>query len=298
MDYNKIRKEEHRKKRKKHMPGILGILTVILGIFVGIGLFVLVSVDNQTENIADENDTQQRDGKMQTVQPTDAPADTVPTAEPTAVPTAAPTAAAVKKRGRAEDIPEDKRKEMDGCSMHDNPNISYDDLSYLTIPYHDFNGGEGIGHMVVNKKCVEDVLNIFAELYEVGYPIERMELVDEYGADDYASIEANNTSAFNYRVSTDGSNRLSKHALGRAIDINPKINPYVDANGKGAHENAREYWSRNPENWKNEISYDKAARKAYIGPGTEIYDIFIKYGWEWGGSWSSYRDYQHFQKPE
>lgn len=230
-----------------------------------------------------------------------------PTAEPTVVPTAIPTVELtpeptaeptpeptpeITRRGWAEEIPDEVRTQMSGVSMPSSATIGYDDLSYLTIPHYDFNYNVTYGHMVVNRNLAEEVLDIFAELFDIQYPIERMELVDNYGGDDYESIEYNNTSAFNYRESTDGSGRLSRHALGRAIDINPQINPYVNSGGTGSHSNAREYWSRDYSSWSSDI-----AKAAYIGYDTEIYRIFVnEHGWEWGGSWSSYRDYQHFQK--
>ena len=215
-----------------------------------------------------------------------------PTPEPAPTPTLSPTEPPVARRGTAEPIPETVRNTIKGYSMPANSTVSYDDLSYLTIPHYDFNYNVVEGHLVVNKALADEVLDIFAELFDIKYPVERMELIDKYGADDYVSIDYNNTSAFNYRLSTDGSNRLSRHALGRAIDINPQINPYVNSNGTGAHPNAKEYWSRDRSKWSSEI-----AKAAYIGPDSEIYKIFVnKYGWEWGGAWSSYRDYQHFQK--
>ncbi|MBO4897216.1 MAG: M15 family metallopeptidase [Clostridia bacterium] len=181
---------------------------------------------------------------------------------------------------------------MEGLSMRSNPDITYDDLSYLSVPHYDFSGNTTVGHMVVNRDVAEEVLDIFAELYDIGYPIERMELIDKYGADDYVSIDNNNTSAFNYRLATDGSGRLSKHAMGMAVDINPQINPYVYSSGVGSHENAREYWSRDYNSWQSET-----AKAAFIGYDTQIYKIFVEeHGWEWGGAWSGYRDYQHFQK--
>ena len=222
--------------------------------------------------------------------PSAAPVETsVPTTVPTSAlaPTEEPSA-----RGTAEVIPEDIRQYMTGKSYRVNENITLDDLSYLTIPHYDFDYNVTEGHLVVNKSIAEEVLDIFERLYEVKYPIERMELIDRYGADDFESIEYNNTSAFNYRVSTSGSGKLSNHAYGYAIDINPQINPYVNASGTGAHSNARAYWSRDISTWTSDI-----AKAAYIGPGTDIYDIFVKeFGWEWGGSWSSYRDYHHFEK--
>ncbi len=196
-----------------------------------------------------------------------------------------------ENRGTSVPIPDEIKIVMDGKSMKTNPNISYDDLRYLTIPHYDFNYNVTQGHLVVNVALAEEVLDIFAELYDIRYPIERMELIDKYDASDFTSIEYNNTSAFNYRQVSTGTGKLSNHAYGRAIDINPQTNPYVYSDGKGAHENAREYWQRDVSLWKREID-----RAAYIGNDTEIYRIFKKYGWTWGGDWSPEKDYQHFEK--
>ena len=237
-----------------------------------------------------------------TLQPTTEPIlqpTTEPIPEPTVEPVIEPTAEPVPvpeipRRGWAEAIPDEVRAQMSGVSMPSGATIGYDDLSYLTIPHYDFNYTVTYGHMVVSRRLAEEVLDIFAELFDIQYPIERMELVDNYGGDDYESIENNNTSAFNYRESTDGSGRLSKHALGCAIDINPQINPYVNSGGVGSHSNAMEYWSRDYGAWSSAV-----AKAAYIGYEAEIYRIFVhEHGWEWGGSWSSYRDYQHFQKTQ
>ncbi|HCC04524.1 MAG TPA: hypothetical protein DEP51_06735, partial [Clostridiales bacterium] len=87
-------------------------------------------------------------------------------------------------------------------------------LSYLTIPYYDLNGQVQTGEMVVHKQLADEVLLIFQELYSINYPIERMELVDNYDANDWKSIQANNTSAFNYRNANDGQrdlDNLSNH---------------------------------------------------------------------------------------
>ena len=216
-----------------------------------------------------------------------------PAAEAAAEPSAEPSPE-TGGRGTRQPIPEQVANEITGVSYPSDGSavISLDELAYLTIPYRDFDGASQTGEMIVARDLADEVLDIFAELYEIGYPIERMKLVDKYGGSDFASIEENNTSAFNYRMSTDGGTSLSKHALGRAIDINPQINPYVNSNGTGSHENAAEYWSRDVSSWSDETD-----KRAYIGPGTDIYRIFVEeHGWEWGGSWDSYRDYQHFQK--
>lgn len=279
MDYNKVRKEEKKDKRK---PLLIFLMTIVIIIFAVLTFLLILTIKNKNTG-----------GKETVVTPV--PTQTAVTASPvtetTPQPEQTPTPEPILRRGTSEEIPEEVRQRMNGKSMRQNNDISYKDLRYLKIPHYNFSGTVETGEMVVNKAVAEDVLDIFAELYDIKYPIERMELVDNYSADDYKSIDYNNTSAFNYRPSTDGSGRLSQHALGRAIDINPQINPYVNSNQVGSHSNAKEYWSRDWKNWS-----DETAQKAYIGPDAEIYKIFINHGWEWGGSWSSYRDYQHFQK--
>lgn len=92
------------------------------------------------------------------------------------------------------------------------PAVSYDDLCYLSVLYHDFNGEVQTGELICNKGIANDLAEIFYELYLNEYQIEKIRLVDEYNADDTASITDNNTSCFNYRV-VDGTTTLSKHHL-------------------------------------------------------------------------------------
>ena len=70
-----------------------------------------------------------------------------------------------------------------------------------------------------------------------------MRLIDDYGANDEKSMAANNTSAFNYRVIS-GTTKLSNHSYGMAIDINPRINPYITKYGI-APANSKVYRNRN-----------------------------------------------------
>ena len=198
--------------------------------------------------------------------------------------------------GTKQDIPSEIQEQMKNVSLPEVATISYDSLSYLTIPYYDFNGIVQDGHMIVNKQLADEVLQIFKELYDIQYPIEKMRIIDNYydGNDpsklDYDSIDDNNTSSFCYRQATAGSN-LSQHAFGNAIDINPQINPYV-SNGSFSHQNAEKYVSRNTD------SLNETERAALITTNSEIYEIFHKYGWTWGGDWDDPKDYQHFEKTD
>ena len=283
MDYNEVRKAERKYKRKSTAIICAFIIPGIIVLIFAVALLYL----SWNPPLKDGNALNPTIVPFAEFSPEATEQTILPTQEPTPLPTPEP----VNRRGTAIPIPDDIRDFMWGNSYKENNNISLDDLSYLTIPHYNFNYEVAEGNLVVNAALAEEVLDIFAELFDIQYPIECMKLVDYFGADDFESIEANNTSAFNYRPSTAGGG-LSKHALGRAIDINPQINPYVNSSGTGSHANASQYWSRDVSQWTSAV-----AKAAYIGPGTEIYNIFVnKYGWEWGGSWSSYRDYQHFQK--
>lgn len=167
--------------------------------------------------------------------------------------------------------------------------VSYEDLRYMNILYYDFNGDVQTGELICNKAIAEDLIEIFYELYENEYQIESVRLIDDYNGDDTASMEANNTSCFNYRP-VEGTSSLSKHALGCAIDINPFYNPYVVFNKGKAGET---YIS--PAG--SEIYADRSKVFAYkIDENDLCYKLFKEHGFTWGGNWNSCKDYQHFQK--
>ncbi len=165
--------------------------------------------------------------------------------------------------------------------------ITPDDLRYVHVLYTDFDGETQEGELICNAAIAQDLVEIFYELHENGYPIEQIRLVDEYGGDDEASMAANNTSCFNYR-SVAGTGTLSKHALGRAVDINPLYNPYITRNADGSREVSPS------------AGWDYVDRSAdfphKIDTSDLCYRLFTEHGFTWGGSWTSPKDYQHFQK--
>jgi len=162
------------------------------------------------------------------------------------------------------------------------------DLRYLKLTYIGFDNKEHIGELIVNKSVVNDVVNIFKELYDIKYPIRKMELVSNYNGSDFASIEADNTSAFNCRF-IDGTKKWSNHSFGKAIDINPIENPYVSKSGHTSHKKSYKFVKRVRIN-------NTAPYKAMILKNDKIVKIFKKYGWRWGGDWRCCKDYQHFDK--
>jgi hypothetical protein len=186
----------------------------------------------------------------------------------------------------AEEISEEVKERINGKSYGEECDVPYSELRYIRVLHTGFDGQTHIGELIVNNDIAMDIIEIFKELYEVSYPVERMVLVDEYEADDNTSMEANNSSAFNYRR-IDRSTRLSEHSYGRAIDINPLYNPYVRViNGETVvlPEGGSAYTDRD-----QECPY-------YIKEGDPCWAAFVKRGFTWGGDWENHKDYQHFQK--
>lgn len=167
--------------------------------------------------------------------------------------------------------------------------VPYEDLAYVGLLYIDFDGEEQTGELICNQAVARDMVEIFYELYQNDYRIERVRLVDEYDGDDTASMADNNTSCFNYRV-VDGTTNLSKHAYGLAIDVNPYYNPYVVYNKNG---DGSTYIS--PPG--SEVYADRSQSFPYkIDENDLCYRLFTEHGFTWGGNWNSTKDYQHFQK--
>lgn len=171
--------------------------------------------------------------------------------------------------------------------------VSLSSLRYIKVLHYNWNHKIQIGEMIVNKSIASNVLSIWQNLFNYEYEIGKMYLIDHKkiwkgnakDSDDY-SCSVNNTSCFCYRSIISGG-KLSDHSYGKAIDINPKPNPYVyKKNGKWTCQRSDElkYINRN-NNYKGMIKTSDYA-----------YKQFIKYGFKWGGAWSSPKDYQHFYK--
>lgn len=182
-------------------------------------------------------------------------------------------------------ITEEIKKRIFNVSYKENPDISLEDLSYVTVEHINFQGERCKGELIVNSRIACDIVEIFKELLAICYPIEKMILIDAYGADDICSMTDNNSSAFNYRF-IDSTTILSNHSKGLAIDINPLYNPYiktVDGKERILPPAGKCYADRS------------LCNPYYIRKGDAIYNIFIKHGFTWGGDWEHSKDYQHFE---
>ena len=161
------------------------------------------------------------------------------------------------------------------------------ELDTLTVLHIDANGKTQQGTIICNKAITQDLREIFAELYRQKYPIERIRPISEYDNDDERSMRANNTSCYCYRV-VEGSSKLSKHAQGLAIDINPLYNPCVKRKKDGT-------LLIQPATGKPYVNRSKSF-KYKITSQDLCYRLFVQHGFRWGGNWRSLKDYQHFEK--
>jgi len=141
------------------------------------------------------------------------------------------------------------------------------------------------GELIVHQDLVPEVIAIFEQLYRLGFPIAKIRTVDQYpSADDELSMEDNNTSAFNCR-GIPGSSKWSEHAYGRAIDLNPLLNPCIYAGGAFQPQNAAAYLNRG------------RTDPGLLHDGDPAVHVFTDRGWRWGGTWTTPIDYQHFERP-
>ena len=185
----------------------------------------------------------------------------------------------------AQPIPPEDEARMRGSSYPADARIALADLRYLRLSYIDFDGVPQTGEMVCAAAIADDLCAIFRALYEAAYPIRSIRLVDDFGGSDEASMQADNTSCFNYRA-VPGTQRLSNHARGLAVDVNPLENPYVDRAGRVSPAGAEPYADRTAD-------FPHKIDRADL-----CYRLFRAHGFAWGGAWRSVRDYQHFEKPE
>lgn len=160
-------------------------------------------------------------------------------------------------------------------------------LDTISVNHIDAEGLTHQGTIVCNRKIAADLKEIFRKLYEAGYPIEMVRPISDFDNDDERSMQANNTSCYCYRPVA-GSKKLSKHAMGMAIDINPLYNPCVRRRRDGTlliqPATGKPYTDR-----KRKFRYK-------ITPSDLCYRLFTEHGFQWGGNWRSLKDYQHFER--
>ena len=186
----------------------------------------------------------------------------------------------------AEPIPDGVWARMQGKTYKENPYIGRDDLRHVRALHWDYDNQMHVGEMIVNKQIAECVARILRQLFDAKYPIQRMLLPDVYDADDETQMRDNNSSCFCYRTIA-GSTNLSKHARGLAIDINTLYNPYYKVRDDGTlfiqPATAEAYCNRDWD-FPYKIDHDDLC-----------FRLFTEAGFDWGGDWTTRKDYQHFE---
>ena len=186
----------------------------------------------------------------------------------------------------AEPIPDGVWARMQGKTYKENPYIGRDDLRHIRALHWDYDNQMHVGEMIVNKVIADRVATILRQLFDAKYPIQRMLLPDVYDADDETQMRDNNSSCFCYR-NIAGSTNLSKHARGLAVDINTLYNPYYKDRADGTRyiqpATAEAYCDRT---WDFPYKIDHQDL---------CFRLFTEAGFEWGGDWTTCKDYQHFE---
>ena len=154
------------------------------------------------------------------------------------------------------------------------------ELRVVAVNHYDFDGNIKRGRLVVNADVAESLVRIFTKIFERKFPIEQMSPVEEFGGDTNASLAANNTSAFNCRRADQINAPFaeSPHANGRAIDINPVENPWMDLRC---------------DCWFPSAKYqERVERPGGINEGGFVWRLFRDEGWIWQNI--DVADYMHF----
>lgn len=158
--------------------------------------------------------------------------------------------------------------------------VNQSQLRRVEVNFRGFDGAVHRGALVVRTDVASSVARIFTRLFEAGFPIRRMVPIEAYHGDDNASMAADNTSAFNCRRASQANAPVgsSPHANGRAIDVNPYENPWIDPRCDCFRPDAK--------------FGDRRSGPGVITKGSVAWRIFTSEGWIWQDNATP--DYQHF----
>ena len=180
-------------------------------------------------------------------------------------------------------VDEVTRARMIGVSWTPGCPVPIDDLRIIEMNFVGFDGAVHTGgQLMVHRLVASGVVEAFRVLFDSGFPIRRMELIENYGGSDDASMAADNTSAFNCRPITGTTDRFSIHSYGQAIDINTVENPYVRGTTVLPPAGV-DYLDRTD------------VRPGMITKNDVVEKAFRQQKFAWGGDFNSLKDYQHFE---
>jgi peptidoglycan L-alanyl-D-glutamate endopeptidase CwlK len=155
-----------------------------------------------------------------------------------------------------------------------------DQLTIIDVKYIGYDRRRHKGQLVCNRSVAGDLSLVFEKMYRDSFPIAKVIPVVKYNWSDSLSMVDNNTSCFNFRL-VEGGYSYSQHSYGRAVDINPRNNPY--------------YIGGDTLCLPVDGVYD-TLQAGTIAPLSNVVRYFRALGWQWGGAWRGQKDYQHFSR--
>lgn len=161
-------------------------------------------------------------------------------------------------------------------------------LELINVKYLGFDEKFHQGQIIVHRDLQQDITDFFKLAIEHNFPIESAIPISEFQDEDEASMSVNNSSGFNFRfiINTE---KISLHGFGFAIDINPRLNPVKEFSSP--EHNPEEMIVTQPENGEYNLEEPGTLHENH-----PLVKFLVEKGWNWGGSWDSFKDYQHFDK--
>jgi len=154
------------------------------------------------------------------------------------------------------------------------------DLRMVEFNYRDFGGATRVGSLVVHRDQADRIVQVFDALFEAGSPIESVIPIGELPEDAEDQPDYSNTSGFHCRF-VEGTTRWSEHAYGRAVDLNPHLNPLVQGDY---------VWPSGATRYVDRT----LGEPGMIVEGGVVVQAFDAVGWGWGGRWNTLKDWHHF----
>ena len=158
--------------------------------------------------------------------------------------------------------------------------VGLEDLRYVNVSFRGFDGRPHTGELVVAANIADEVVQIFRTLYDLDFPIEEMRLPTTADLRAAPTGDGSNTAAYVCRKAR-GQSRLSSHAYGTAIDVNPFHNPN-QRRDVVLPELASAYLDRS---WR---------RPGMLLRGSREVKAFTDAGFTWGGTFRTTPDPMHF----
>ena len=155
-------------------------------------------------------------------------------------------------------IPDRVWRQMTGVTWHTGCPVGRAGLRLVRINYWGYDGYHRRGELVAAVGSARRIAHALAAMHRRKLPLRALHRVDRFGwshrlqgGDDYASMAAGNTSAFNCRDVVGRPGVRSPHSWGRSLDLNPWENPYRSSHG----------WV--PNSWWVSRSHPRVAWRSY-----------------------------------